>query len=167
MSIFVKFAIIFSRFKKCPCKTYGHLLYLRFALNTYFMDIYSLWWQNNPSLWLSWTVSIPKYVSILWHAACAPSDAKLLEGGVYSPHFPPSYHNRRPMTHLWVTIEPRAIAIGHSSHCRVMLNCMLIHSPKRCKDSQSQSLKHPCRISKLWTQTRYKEFHSNEFNIVF
>ena len=42
----------------------------------------SLWWQNNPSLWLSWTVSIPKYVSILWHAACAPSDAKLLEGGV-------------------------------------------------------------------------------------
>ena len=43
----------------------------------------SLWWQNNPSLWFSWTVSIPKSVSIFWHAACAPSDAKLLEGGVY------------------------------------------------------------------------------------
>ena len=42
----------------------------------------SLWWQNNLSLWLSWTISIPKWVSILWHAACAPSDAKLLEGGV-------------------------------------------------------------------------------------
>ena len=42
----------------------------------------SLWWQNNLSLWLSWTVSIPKWVSIYWHAACAPSDAKLLEGGV-------------------------------------------------------------------------------------
>ena len=42
----------------------------------------SLWWQNNPSLWLSWTGSVPKWVSILWHAACAPSDAKLLEGGV-------------------------------------------------------------------------------------
>ena len=42
----------------------------------------SLWWQNNPSLWLSWTVSIPKWVSIIWQAACAPSDAKLLEGGV-------------------------------------------------------------------------------------
>ena len=43
----------------------------------------SLWWQNNPSLWLSWTISIPKWVSIFWHAACAPSNAKLLEGGVY------------------------------------------------------------------------------------
>ena len=43
----------------------------------------SLWWQNNPSLWLLWTVSIPKWVSIRWHAAYAPSDAKLLEGGVY------------------------------------------------------------------------------------
>ena len=43
----------------------------------------SLWWQNNPSLWLSWTVSVPKWVSILWHAACAQSDAKLLEGGVH------------------------------------------------------------------------------------
>ena len=46
----------------------------------------SLWRQNNPSLWLSWTLSIPKWVSILWHAACAPSDAKLLEGGVDVPH---------------------------------------------------------------------------------
>ena len=44
----------------------------------------SLWWQNNPSLWLSWTASIPMWVTILWHAACAPSDAKLLEGGVYN-----------------------------------------------------------------------------------
>ena len=44
----------------------------------------SLWWENNSSLWLSRTVSIPKWVSILWHAACAPSDAKLLEGGVYT-----------------------------------------------------------------------------------
>ena len=43
----------------------------------------SLWWENYLSLWLAWTVSIPKWVSILWHAACAPSDAKLLEGGVY------------------------------------------------------------------------------------
>ena len=43
----------------------------------------SLWWQNNPSLWLSWTVNIPKWVSILRHAACAPSDAKLLEGSVH------------------------------------------------------------------------------------
>ena len=43
----------------------------------------SLWWQNDPSLWLSWSVSILKWVSILWHAACAPSDAKILEGGVY------------------------------------------------------------------------------------
>ena len=42
----------------------------------------SLWWQNIPSVWLSWTVSIPKWVSIFWNAACAPSDAKLLEGGV-------------------------------------------------------------------------------------
>ena len=42
----------------------------------------SLWWQNNPSLWLSWTVSIPKWVPKHRHAACAPSDAKLLEGGV-------------------------------------------------------------------------------------
>ena len=42
----------------------------------------SLWLQNNPSLWLLWTVSIPKWVSILWHGASAPSDAKLLEGGV-------------------------------------------------------------------------------------
>ena len=42
----------------------------------------SLWWQNNLSLWWSWTESIPKWVSIFWHAACAPSDAKLLEGGV-------------------------------------------------------------------------------------
>ena len=42
----------------------------------------SLWWQNNSSLWVSWTVSIPKWVPILWHAAFAPSDAKLLEGGV-------------------------------------------------------------------------------------
>ena len=42
----------------------------------------SLWWQNNPSLWLSWTVSIPKWVSILWRATCASSDAKLFEGGV-------------------------------------------------------------------------------------
>ena len=41
-----------------------------------------LWWHNNPSLWLSWVVSIPKWVLIVWHAACAPSDAKLLEGGV-------------------------------------------------------------------------------------
>ena len=41
-----------------------------------------LWWQNNPSLWLSWTVSIPNLVSILWHATCATGDAKLLEGGV-------------------------------------------------------------------------------------
>ena len=40
------------------------------------------WWQNNPSLWLLWTVSIPKWVSILWDAAYAPSDAKLVEGGV-------------------------------------------------------------------------------------
>ena len=46
----------------------------------------SLWWQNNPILWLSWAVSIPNSVSILWHAACAPTDAKLLEGGVYSSH---------------------------------------------------------------------------------
>ena len=23
----------------------------------------NLWWQNNPSLWLSWSVSIPKWVS--------------------------------------------------------------------------------------------------------
>ena len=44
----------------------------------------SLWWQNSPSLWLSWTVSILKWGSILWHAACAPSHAKLLEGGVGS-----------------------------------------------------------------------------------
>ena len=43
----------------------------------------SLWWQNDPTLWLSWTVTIPKWVSILWRVACAPSDAKLLEGGVY------------------------------------------------------------------------------------
>ena len=42
----------------------------------------SLCWQNNPILWLSWAVSIPKWVSILWHSACAPTDAKLLEGGV-------------------------------------------------------------------------------------
>ena len=42
MLIFVKFAIIFSRLKKCPCKTYSHLLYLRFASNTQFMDIYKL-----------------------------------------------------------------------------------------------------------------------------
>ena len=46
----------------------------------------SVWWQNNPSLWLSWTVSIPKWVSILQHVICAPSDAKLLEGGV-NPFF--------------------------------------------------------------------------------
>ena len=45
----------------------------------------SVWWQNNPSSWLSWTVSIPKWVSILWHAARAPNDAKLLEGGVSLP----------------------------------------------------------------------------------
>ena len=44
----------------------------------------SLWWQNSPSLWLLWTVSIPKWVSILWHGASAPSDAKLLEGGVHT-----------------------------------------------------------------------------------
>ena len=42
MSIFVKFAIIFSRFKKCPCKTHSHLLYLRFASNTQVIDIYNL-----------------------------------------------------------------------------------------------------------------------------
>ena len=42
----------------------------------------SLWWQNNSSVLLSWTVSIPKWVPILWHAVCAPSNAKLLEGGV-------------------------------------------------------------------------------------
>ena len=41
----------------------------------------SLGGQNNPSLWLSWTVTIPNWVAILWRAACAPSDAKLLEGG--------------------------------------------------------------------------------------
>ena len=34
-------------------------------------------------MWFSRTVSIPKWVSLLWHAACATSDAKLLEGGVY------------------------------------------------------------------------------------
>ena len=51
----------------------------RHSLCTYM----SLWWDNDPSLWLSWAVSIPKWVSILWHAACAPSDAKLLEGGVF------------------------------------------------------------------------------------
>ena len=44
----------------------------------------SLWWQNNPSLWLSWTVSIPKWVPILRHTNCAPSGANLLEGGVYA-----------------------------------------------------------------------------------
>ena len=44
----------------------------------------SLWRQNNPILWLSLAVRIPNWVSILWHAACAPTDAKLLEGGVYS-----------------------------------------------------------------------------------
>ena len=42
----------------------------------------SLWWESNPSLWLSWGVSIPKWVLIVWHAACTQSDAKLLEGGV-------------------------------------------------------------------------------------
>ena len=46
----------------------------------------SFWWKNNPSLWLSWTVSIPKWVSILWHAACAPSDAKLFAGGVHGTY---------------------------------------------------------------------------------
>ena len=39
----------------------------------------SLWWQNDPRLWLSWTVSIPNWVSILWHTASAPSYAKLLK----------------------------------------------------------------------------------------
>ena len=42
----------------------------------------SSWWQNNPSLWPSWAASIPKWVSIIWHTACSPSDAKLMEGGV-------------------------------------------------------------------------------------
>ena len=42
MSIFVKFAIIFSHFKKCPCKIYSHLFSLRFASNTQFMYIYEL-----------------------------------------------------------------------------------------------------------------------------
>ena len=42
MSIFVKFTIIFSRFKKCPCKIYSRLLPLRFASNTQFMYIYEL-----------------------------------------------------------------------------------------------------------------------------
>ena len=42
MSIFDKFAIIFSRFKKCPCKIYNHLLSLRFSSNTQFMYIYEL-----------------------------------------------------------------------------------------------------------------------------
>ena len=42
MSIFVKFEIIFSRFNKCPCKIYSHLLCLRFASNTQFMYIYEL-----------------------------------------------------------------------------------------------------------------------------
>ena len=42
MSIFVKFAIIFSRFKKWPRKIYSHLLSLRFASNTRFMYIYEL-----------------------------------------------------------------------------------------------------------------------------
>ena len=42
----------------------------------------SLKWQNNPILWLSWAIRIPNWVSILWHTACAPTDAKLLEGGV-------------------------------------------------------------------------------------
>ena len=56
----------------------------------------SLWWQNNPSLWLSWTVSIPKWVSILWHAACAPSDAKLLEGGVCVTHLQVNSLRPRP-----------------------------------------------------------------------
>ena len=82
MSIFVKFEIIFSRFKNVPvkyiatyCPWYSHQIHSSCISM-------SLWWQNNPSLWLSWTVSIPTWVSILWHAACAPSDAKLLEGGV-------------------------------------------------------------------------------------
>ena len=47
----------------------------------------SLWWENNPNLWLSRTVNIPTWVSIVWHAACAPSDAKLLEGGVFQIKF--------------------------------------------------------------------------------
>ena len=47
----------------------------------------SLWWDNNPNLWISWTASIPTWVSIIWHAACAPSDAKLLEGGVFCSYF--------------------------------------------------------------------------------
>ena len=47
----------------------------------------SLWWQNNPSFWISWTISIPMWVSIFWHAAWAPSDAKLLEGGVHAVTF--------------------------------------------------------------------------------
>ena len=83
MSIFVKFEIIFSRFKNVPVKyiaTYcpwdSHQIHSS-------CTSMSLWWQNNLSLWLSWTVSIPKWVSIHWHAACAPSDAKLLEGGVH------------------------------------------------------------------------------------
>ena len=85
MSIFVKFAIIFSRFKSVPAKyiaTYcpwdSHQIHSS-------CTSMSLWRQINPSLWLSWTVIIPKWVSILWHAACAPRDAKLLEGGVTIP----------------------------------------------------------------------------------
>ena len=42
MSIFVKFAFIFSRFKKCPCKIYSHLLCLRFSSNTEFVYVYEL-----------------------------------------------------------------------------------------------------------------------------
>ena len=40
MSIFVKFPIISSRFKKCPCKIYSQLFSLEFASNTEFMYIY-------------------------------------------------------------------------------------------------------------------------------
>ena len=82
MSIFVKFAIIFSGVKKCPVK---HIAtYCRWDFNQIHGSCISmsLWWQTNPSLCLSWTLSFPNRVSILWHAACTPSDAKLLEGGV-------------------------------------------------------------------------------------
>ena len=70
----------------------------------------SLWWQNNPSLWLSWTVSIPKWVSILWHAACAQSDAKLLEGGVYDVRY--ICHHR-----LWLRSVTQSLSSYYSKKC--------------------------------------------------
>ena len=55
-----------------------HKIFHKYRVHIYLWN----YGKDNPSLWLSSIVSFSNWVSIRWIAACALSDAKLLEGGV-------------------------------------------------------------------------------------